>query len=52
VIWREITGERVRYHARSVVPEARLHAVVTADLGELRTLLHAGAGGHTMAGQW
>jgi hypothetical protein len=37
-IWREMTGERSRYLARS----ARPHTVVTGDLGELRTALSGG----------
>src|SRR5450755_923055 len=38
-IWREVTGERVRYIARSLHLGVSPHTVVTADLGELRTLL-------------
>jgi O-methyltransferase involved in polyketide biosynthesis len=38
-IWREVTGERVRYIARSLHLGVSPHTVVTADLGELRMLL-------------
>lgn len=42
-VWRESTGERVRYHARSVDPGIRTRAVVTADLAELRAVLRESA---------
>lgn len=38
-IWREMTGDRVRYVARSMRLDAGLHTVVTADPAELRALL-------------
>ena len=42
-IWKEVIGERTRYIARSLGLGSRLHTVVTADLGELRTALEQGA---------
>ena len=41
-IWREMTGERSRYVARSAWPGLNPHTVVTNDLGELRTVLSGG----------
>ena len=41
-IWREMTGERSRYVARSARPGLNPHTVVTGDLGELRTALSGG----------
>jgi hypothetical protein len=41
-IWKELIGERTRYIARSLSLGSRLHTVVTADLGELRTALEQG----------
>jgi len=38
-IWREITGDRVRFVARSRRPGLNPHTVVTPDLGELRNAL-------------
>ena len=38
-IWREITGDRERYVARSLHFRLNPHTVVTADLGELRDVL-------------
>jgi len=38
-IWREITGDRVRYVARSQFPGLNPHTVVTADAAELRAAL-------------
>jgi O-methyltransferase involved in polyketide biosynthesis len=38
-IWREITGERVRFVARSLRPGVSPHTVVTDDVGELRAAL-------------
>jgi len=43
-IWREITGDRVRYIARRRHPVAGPHTVVTDDLGELRSALGSGTG--------
>jgi hypothetical protein len=43
-IWRETTGNRTRYIARSLHRGARPHTVVTADLAELRAELSAGHG--------
>ena len=39
-IWREITGERVRFVARRARPGLNPHTIVTADIGELRAALH------------
>lgn len=39
-IWREITSGRFRYIARRLSPGSGLHTAVTADLAELRSLLH------------
>jgi hypothetical protein len=41
-IWRETTGNRTRYIARSLHRGTRPHTVVTADLDELRAELSAG----------
>lgn len=38
-IWREITGDRIRFVAHRRHPSIRLHTVVTADLHELRVVL-------------
>ena len=38
-IWREMTGDRIRYIARSIHPGAGPHTAVTADLDELRAVL-------------
>lgn len=38
-IWREITGDRTRYIARSLHPGTGPHTVITAELGELREVL-------------
>src|ERR1022692_4601445 len=38
-IWREMTGDRVRYIARSMHPGTGPHTAVTADLAELRAVL-------------
>lgn len=38
-IWREITGDRARYIARSLRQGVGPHTVVTADLDELRSVL-------------
>jgi hypothetical protein len=38
-IWREITGDRTRYIARSLHHGTSPHTVVTDDLGELTDLL-------------
>jgi hypothetical protein len=43
-IWRETTGRRTRYIARSLHRGTRPHTVVTADLGELRAELSSGCG--------
>jgi hypothetical protein len=43
-IWREYTGDRVRYIARRLAPGAGPHTVVTADSDELRTILGDGTG--------
>jgi hypothetical protein len=40
-IWREDTGERVRYVARRISIAQGLHTVVALDLSELRAVLHA-----------
>jgi hypothetical protein len=40
-IWREITGDRTRYIARSLHTGTSPHTVVTDDLGELRDVLRA-----------
>jgi hypothetical protein len=40
-IWREITGDRTRYIARSLHAGTNPHTVVTDDLGELRDVLRA-----------
>jgi len=40
-IWREITGDRARYIARSLHAGTSPHTVVTDDLGELRDMLRA-----------
>jgi len=42
-IWREVTGERTRYIARRARPEVNPYTVVTADLGELGTILATSA---------
>lgn len=42
-IWREITGDRTTYVARSQDLGAHPHTVVTTDLDELRVVLSAGA---------
>jgi hypothetical protein len=39
-IWREITGERVRFVARRARPGLNPPTIVTADIGELRAALH------------
>jgi hypothetical protein len=39
-IWREITGDRTGYIARSLHPCTSPHTVVTDDLSELRDVLH------------
>jgi hypothetical protein len=39
-IWREISGNRTRYIARSLQPGARPHTLVTADPRELRAALN------------
>jgi O-methyltransferase involved in polyketide biosynthesis len=39
LIWKEITGERIRYVARSRRPGLNPHTVVTDDLDELRAAL-------------
>jgi hypothetical protein len=41
-IWREITGNRIRYIARSLHADVRPHTVVTPDLAELRAELERG----------
>lgn len=41
-IWRESTGSRTRYIARSLHRGSRPHTVVTPDLCELRAELRAG----------
>jgi hypothetical protein len=41
-IWRETTGSRTRYIARSLHRGSRPHTVVTPDLDELRAELRAG----------
>jgi hypothetical protein len=41
-IWREMTGDRSRYVARSARPGLNPHTVVTDDLGELCTALNGG----------
>ncbi len=38
-IWQEIVGDRVRYVARRLHPDAGPHTIVTADLGEMRAVL-------------
>lgn len=38
-IWREITGDRVRYVAQRLHPGVRPHTVISADPGELRAAL-------------
>jgi hypothetical protein len=39
-IWREVTGDRCRYVAQRLHPGTAPHTVVTADLGELRSVLN------------
>jgi hypothetical protein len=43
-IWREITGDRTRYIARSLHPGLAPHTVVTADPEELATILASACG--------
>lgn len=38
-IWREVTGDRIRFVARRRRPGTRPHTVVTADARELRAVL-------------
>lgn len=38
-IWREVTGDRTQYIARSLRPGIGPHTVVTADLDEMRDVL-------------
>lgn len=46
-IWQEITGDRVRFVARSRRRGLNPHTVVTADLSELRDALTPTAPGHS-----
>lgn len=43
-IWQEITGDRIRYVARSRRPGLNPHTIVTADLSELRAALEPSRG--------
>jgi hypothetical protein len=43
-IWQEITGDRIRYVARSLRPGLNPHTTVTADLSELRAALEPSRG--------
>lgn len=42
-IWREVTGEHIRFVAQRLRPGAGPHTVVTADAAELRAALNGSA---------